>query len=139
MIERVHQHIINELQQSSRTDTVFIITAVLFNLLLLAINTSVAANAVSENAKSSDDLILIVYLLMLLGLNIIVINGLSAGKNTRKRLLDGLVTMYQDNNVDKYYDSNLLNNYSKRYSLFMLVLICLAVTSFLVPLIVRFM
>ena len=138
MIEKVHQHIINELQQSSKTDTVFIITAVLFNLLLLAINSAIASNAVSENARSSDDFVLVVYLLMLLIVNIIVVNGLSTGKSTRQKLLDGLMSMYQDNNVDKYYDSTLLKNYGKRYSLLICVILCLAATSFLVPMIVRF-
>ena len=29
MIERVHEHIITELQQNTRTDTIFILTAIL--------------------------------------------------------------------------------------------------------------
>ena len=138
MLEKVHQHILNELQQSSKTDTVFIITAVLFNLLVLAINSAIAASAVSQNAKSSDDLILIVFLLMLVVVNIIVVNGLSTGKSTRHKLLAGLVSMYKDNEVDKYYDSLLLNNYGKRYLMFTAVILCLAATSIVVPLIVRF-
>jgi hypothetical protein len=38
MIERVHQHIIEELQQNTRTDTIFIITSIFLNLLTLAVN-----------------------------------------------------------------------------------------------------
>ena len=137
MLEKVHLHIINELQQSSKTDTVFIITAVLFNLLVLAINSGIAASAVSQNARSSDDVILAVFFLMAVVVNIIIANGLSTGKSTRQKLLDGLVSMYKDNDVDRYYDSALLNNYGKRYRMFTAVILCLAVTSIAVPLIVR--
>ncbi|MBA7606344.1 hypothetical protein ES703_13492 [subsurface metagenome] len=36
MIERVHEHVIAELQQNTRTDTIFIVTAILLNLIILA-------------------------------------------------------------------------------------------------------
>jgi len=42
MIERVHEHIITELQQNTRTDTIFIITAILLNLVLLAVNSIIS-------------------------------------------------------------------------------------------------
>ncbi len=42
MIERVHEHIITELQQNTRTDTIFILAAILLNLLSLGINSAVA-------------------------------------------------------------------------------------------------
>ena len=45
MIERVHEHIVNELQQNARTDTFFIPTAILLNLLTLGINSSVASDS----------------------------------------------------------------------------------------------
>ena len=38
MIERVHEHLITELQQNTRTDTIFILTAILLNLVTLGIN-----------------------------------------------------------------------------------------------------
>ena len=139
MIEKVHQHIVNELQQSSRTDTIFVVTAVLFNLIVLAINSAVAGDAASAKASSSDDFILVVFIIMAIIVNSIVIAALYTGKNTRNKLLQGLLTMYQDNNVDKYYDSTLLTNYSKRYFFFTLVILCLAITSVLVPLVIRFL
>ena len=45
--------------------------------------------------------------------------------------------MYRDNDVDKYYDTSLLANYGKRYSLFLGVILCLAVTAIVVPIILR--
>ena len=137
MIEKVHQHIIEELQQSSRTDTIFVVTAVLFNLIALAVNSGVASNAVSEKAKSSDDFLMVVFILMTVIVNLIVIAALSTGRNTRSRLLQGLLSMYKDNDVDKYYDASLLINYGKRYHLFTAVIFCLAVTCIAVPLIIR--
>ena len=41
MIERVHEHLIGELRQNTRTDTIFIITAILLNLAILGTNSAV--------------------------------------------------------------------------------------------------
>ncbi len=38
MLREVHEHVVGELQQNARTDTVFVVTAVLFNLVVLGIN-----------------------------------------------------------------------------------------------------
>lgn len=138
MIEKVHQHILDELNQSSRTDTIFVITAVLFNLIILAVNSGVATSAVSENAKSSDDFLIVIFIFMNLIVNGIAIAALTTGKNTRNKLLLGLFNMYKDNNVEKYYDMSLLSNYSKRYVLFTAVLICLAAVAIIVPMSIRF-
>lgn len=138
MIEKVHQHILDELNQSSRTDTIFVITAVLFNLIILAVNSGVATSAVSENAKSSDDFLIVIFIFMNLIVNGIAIAALTTGRNTRNKLLLGLFNMYKDNNVEKYYDMSLLSNYSKRYVLFTAVLICLAAVAIIVPMSIRF-
>jgi O-antigen/teichoic acid export membrane protein len=50
MIERVHEHLTGELKQNARTDTVFVLAAILLNLVLLGINSSVAG----EDAYYSD-------------------------------------------------------------------------------------
>jgi len=43
MIERVHEHIITELQQNARTDTIFILTAIFLNLTALGVNSCVSS------------------------------------------------------------------------------------------------
>ena len=139
MIKKVHQHIMNELQQSSRTDTIFVVTAVLFNLIVLAINSSVAGSAASEKASSSDDFVLIAFIFMAIIVNSISIVALNAGKNARNKLLQGLLSMYRDNEVDKYYDFSLLADYGKRYFLFTAVVLCLGIISVIVPLVIRFL
>ena len=59
MLKEVHQHIVQELQQSSKTDTIFVIAAVLFNLAVLGINWGVAApNGREEIHPPQDDIIL---------------------------------------------------------------------------------
>ena len=133
MLERVHQHIVDELQQGARTDTIFVITAVLFNLVVLAVNSAVAGESGMPN-----DLILVVMILMGMIINAISIAALFFGRGTRNKLLSGLLSMYADNDVDRYYDPSLLTNYNKRYMLFGGVILALALTSIVVPLIVRF-
>ena len=139
MLDRVHQHIVNELQQSSRTDTVFVVTAVVFNAIVLAINSSVASSAVSDKPNSSDDVVLAVFIVMAIVLNCIAIAALYTGKNTRHKLLEGLLSMYRDNAVDKYYDSSLLTNYRKRYFFFTAVIASMVIMSTVVPLLIRFL
>ena len=137
MIEKLHDHITDELQQCSRTDTIFVITAVLFNLVVLGINSAVAGSATSKNANASDDIVMVIFILIALMVNAIAIVALLTGKNTRGKLLQGLFEMYQDNKVEKYYSATLLTNYNKRYSLFAAVILCLALTSIAVPLVIR--
>ena len=43
MIERVHAHILSELQTNTRTDTIFALTAIILNLVTLGINSGIAS------------------------------------------------------------------------------------------------
>ena len=137
MLEQVHQHIVSELRQSARTDTIFVVTAVVFNLIVLGINSAVASEAASPQGEASNDLILAVFIAMSLLVNGIAITALYFGRGTRNKLLGGLLAMYRDNDVDQYYDASLLANYGKRYLLFIGVIVCLAITGIAVPLIIR--
>jgi hypothetical protein len=42
MLKEIHGHMVNELQQNAKSDTVFVVSAVLFNLVVLGINWGVA-------------------------------------------------------------------------------------------------
>ena len=137
MLERVHEHITSELQQSARTDTIFVVTAVVFNLIVLGINSAVADAAEAPRANAANDVILGVLIAMSLLINGIAVIALSLGRGTRGKLLEGLLAMYRDNDVDRYYDPSLLKNYGKRYWLFTGVIACLALTAIAVPLIIR--
>ena len=43
MIERVHEHLIGELRQNTRTDTIFIIVAILLNAAILGTNSAIGS------------------------------------------------------------------------------------------------
>ncbi|HEY89057.1 MAG TPA: hypothetical protein G4N98_04890 [Thermoflexia bacterium] len=138
MLTEVHDHIINELGQSSRTDTIFVVTAVIFNLIVLGINSGVSAAAVDNGSYAAGDVILIVFITVTILINTIAVTALYLGRRTRSLLLQGLVAMYHDNEVARYYSGELLSNYGIRYLLFAGVIIALALTAILVPLIIRF-
>ncbi len=138
MLQQVHDHIVKELGESSRTDTIFVLTAIVFNLIVLGVNSAVAAAAVNEDPATTYDLVLAVLAAVTVLLNVVAVTALVYGRRTRRTLLDGLVAMYRDNQADKYYDPSLMSNYGVRYLLFTGVIATLAVTAVLVPLIIRF-
>ena len=139
MQEQVHDHIVSELGHSSRTDTIFVVTAVVFNLIVLGINSGVSVAAVEGDSSSVNDVVLAVFIAMTILLNVIAVAALILGRRTRRLLLGGLVAMYRDNEVDKYYDTALMANYGVRYALFAGVIVTLALTAIVVPLIIRFL
>jgi hypothetical protein len=139
MLNQVHDHIVSELSQSSRTDTIFVVTAIAFNLIVLGINSGVADAASGRSGDTVNDILLIVFIIMTLLINAIAISALNLGKRTRQMLLEGLVSMYRDNEVEKYYSPSLLSNYNARYLLFSGVIGTLALTAIAVPLIIRFL
>jgi len=139
MLIQVHDHIVAELGHSNRTDTIFVVTAIIFNLVVLGINSGVAASASTGRATLADNLILAVFVVVTVFVNLIAVTGLFVGRRTRRRLLEGLVAMYTDNQVDKYYSPALLSDYGTRYLLFTGVIVLLGMTAILVPLIVRFL
>jgi len=139
MLDKIHDHIVSELGHSSRTDTIFVVTAVVFNLIVLGINSGVSSAAVESNDSSVADLVLMVFIVMTFLLNGIAVTALYLGRRTRRLLLDGLVGMYRDNDTEKYYSPLLVSNYGVRYLLFGGVIITLALTSIIVPLIIRFL
>ena len=138
MLSQVHDHIVSELRESSRTDTIFVLTAIVFNLIVLAINFGVATEAAAEGDAATYDIILAVFIVMTVCLNVLAVAALALGRRTRSMLLSGLVAMYRDNDVDKYYEPALMSNYGVRYLLFSGVIAALSVTAIVVPLIIRF-
>jgi hypothetical protein len=138
MLDKIHDHIVSELGHSSRTDTIFVVTAIVFNLIVLGINSGVSAAAVDTRDSFALDLVLVIFIVMSVLLNGIAVAALYLGRRTRRMLLDGLVDMYRDNDADKYYNPALLSNYGVRYLLFVGVIVILGITSIVVPLIIRF-
>jgi hypothetical protein len=138
MLKEVHQHIVQELQQSSKTDTIFVVAAVLFNLAVLGINWGVAQpNGREQIHPPQDDIILSILIASTILINLFVIRAMFTGRDTRTKLLSGMVRMYKDNKVDQYYDESLLGTYGFRYKLFIAVLAILGIIAIVVPLLTR--
>jgi len=138
MLEKLHDQITEELSQSSRTDTIFVVTAIIFNLVVLGINSALSDTAADENNLQSN-LIFYVFILVTLLINGASLTALLIGRRTRNRLLEGIIKMYQDNKVDQYYPSELLHAYGNRYLLFAAVIVLLGITAIVVPLIIRYL
>ncbi|GAG57123.1 unnamed protein product [marine sediment metagenome] len=133
MIEYVHKHIVTELQQNTRTDIIFIITAILLNLLALGINSAMAEGS---RRDPSQFIVMFIIVALIIVVNLIVIIGLLKGKQTRGKLIGGLLKMYKDQNVAGYYDSSLLVNYNTRYNLFILVVVFIGAMAIAIPFII---
>ncbi len=78
---------------------------------------------ISEESRTNNSslIVMFVFVSLIVLVNSVVVIGLIKGKETRKKLLRGLIAMYKDQNIDKYYDTTLLGNYNLRYNLFLLV------------------
>jgi len=133
MIERVHEHIVGELQQNARTDTVFVITAIALNLITLAVNSIVAG----EDDGATASIVMGAFVVLVVVVNTVAVIGLLRGKQTRLKLIDGLLKMYRDQGVEGYYDASLLGNYATRYNLFILAVMAVGAVAVAVPFIIR--
>lgn len=133
MIQRVHEHIIAELQQDARTDTIFILTAIILNLLSLGVNSAVASAAATGNGKVTATIVMFTFVALVIVVNLVAIVGLLRGKQSRGKLIGGLLKMYQDQGVAGYYDASLLSDYNTRYNLFILATIFTGAVALIVP------
>ena len=133
MIERVHEHIINELGTNSRTDTIFVLTAVILNLITLGVNSGIA----SSNSGTTQTIVMFTFVALIIVVNFVAEIGLIRGRLMRKKLLNGLLKMYKDQNVEGYYDSSLMSDYAMRYNLFMLAVLFTGLIAIIIPFVLR--
>ena len=131
MIERVHEHILDELKTNTRTDTIFIITAILLNLI-----GAIANGAFASGENDFDIPIFIVIAVLIVVINMVVFFGLTRGKQTRQKLLEGLIQLYEDQKVSGYYDTSILGTYNVRYMLFTIVVIYTGIAALAIPIII---
>jgi hypothetical protein len=134
MIERVHEHIISELNANARTDTIFVLTAIILNLVSLGVNSGVASG---DDRDTTATIVMFTFVALIIVVNFVVEVGLIRGRQMRKKLLSGLLKMYKDQGVEGYYDASLLGDYRTRYNLFMLVVLFTGVVAIVIPFIIR--
>jgi hypothetical protein len=136
MLEKLHDHIVDELQQNARTDTVFVVAAVLFNLVVLGINWAVASSG-HDGDRGAGDVIFALLVVATFAINGFCLRALAAGRATRLKLVRGLLDMYRDNDIARYYDETLVAAYAARYTMFMAVTGVLGALAIVVPFIAR--
>jgi hypothetical protein len=129
MIEKVHDHLMQELTTNTRTDTVFVLTAILLNMLTLGVNSAVA----SGGSSGTQTVVMIALAALLIVVNLVAEIGLVRGRQSRGKILNGLLKMYKDQGVDGYYDPSLLGDYKTRYSLFILAVLCTGLVGLIIP------
>ena len=128
MIERVHEHLLDELSTNTRTDTIFVITAIFLNLLTLGIN-----SAVASGRGGKQTVVMFTFVALLIIVNLVSEIGLIRGRQTRGKIINGLLKMYKDQGVDGYYDPSLLGDYATRYNLFILAVLCTGIVALVIP------
>ena len=133
MIERVHEHIVNELGTNTRTDTIFVLTAIILNLITLGVNSGLASSA----RNGTTTIVMFTFVALLIVVNFVAEIGLIRGRQMRGKLLGGLLKMYKDQGVDGYYDPSLLSDYKTRYNLFMLTVLFTGLVAIIIPFIIR--
>lgn len=133
MIERVHEHIISELGANTRTDTIFVLTAIILNLITLGINSGIA----SGEPSSTSTIVMFTFVALIIVINFVAEIGLIRGRQMRKKLLNGLLKMYKDQGVEGYYDPSLLSDYRTRYNLFMLTVLFTGLVAIVIPFVIR--
>ena len=133
MIERVHEHIIGELGTNTRTDTIFVITAIILNLVTLGINSGLA----SSGGNTTQTIVMFTFVALIIVVNFVAEIGLIRGRQMRRKLLNGLLKMYKDQGVEGYYDTSLMGDYAVRYNLFMLTVLFTGLIAIIIPFIIR--
>ncbi|MCD4677854.1 MAG: hypothetical protein K8S18_17945, partial [Desulfobacula sp.] len=90
-----------------------------------------------SRTESTYLVVMFIFVALIILINLVAVFGLLKGKQTRSKLLHGLLSMYKDQKVEKYYDSSLLKNYNIRYNLFILVVVFTGLISIIIPFVIR--
>jgi hypothetical protein len=108
---------------------------VIFSLTMLAVNTSIAGLANGSNSFAAY----LALLLLLVGTLVVTIvsqRALGRGGITRSLLVAGLVRLYEDQHLTRYYDRAIADNYDQRTASFKTVLMVLGGLAIAIPFIV---
>ena len=140
MLSDIHQHINQEIRLNTRTDTIFVITAIVFNFIMLGVSSGLASSAAEDLSRGKSGrtaiIVLAINFVVVVLVNGVAIIGLLTGRATRKTLSQGLMKMYEDSGVSQYYHESLLTNYMRRYVMFIAVIGIIGLSAVLIPLVV---
>ena len=147
MKDRLHGEISTELDQTTKTDKTTVIVAIVLNLVFLFANMAFAAGVWTVNYDYRDPgtvitstkfninmfAAFVILIAVTVAFNFIVIRALSKGVERRAKLTEGLVKMYQDEGLEKYYDSSIIEGYKARYSLYKNIVMILGFLALAIP------
>jgi NADH:ubiquinone oxidoreductase subunit 5 (subunit L)/multisubunit Na+/H+ antiporter MnhA subunit len=158
MQDRLHQGLVSELNQTTRTDTITAIVGVVLNLIFLLVNSLIAGGVWTEEFIYTDVprgdpmfvpeptivsefnlsmmLIFVILIAAIIAINIFVIRALLAGKERRTKLSQSLEKMYEEEEIDKYYDASIIKGYETRYGLYTKIVGTLGLLAVLIPIVV---
>jgi uncharacterized BrkB/YihY/UPF0761 family membrane protein len=155
MKERIHEEISAELDQTTKTDKMTVVVAIVLNFVLMFINMVFSSrvwitNTIYETpptpggspsvlTSTQFSLNMFIAFLIVLAVTIafdyIVIRALSKGSERRTKLTAGLVKMYQEEGLDKYYDSSIAEGYKSRYDLYRNIVLIIGFLAVAIPLV----
>ncbi len=153
MKERIHEQISQELKAATRADLVTMIVAlvVIFTLSGLAFGfsfgtTGAIAGSLLGGApgfmtrvfNTMPTIIMFVGLLAIFAVAWFSVRTILNNKKQRAKLNEGLMNLYKDEGVDKYYDGSIFKSYEGRYNLFSIILGVVGAVSIIVPLVIFF-
>ena len=76
MLHEIHDHINQEVRINTRTDTIFVVTAIVFNLIMLGVGSALADNAAGDLSQGTGQVTSAVVLAIIFAVSILV-NGIS--------------------------------------------------------------
>ena len=137
MIEGIHKHLLSELDRAGRSDTIFVIAGVSFNLLVLFINWVQASNINSPYGEPGKDSF-IIFAIFLIGTLVVSTTCLLTLMNSRRICIkchEALVQIYEDTDVSKYMPEGIGSLGNKRIILSFIVVGGTGLLAVLVPLV----
>ena len=143
MKERLHTQMTDELAQGTRTDTIITIVAIILNLIFIGAGSGLAAASHPYNYRmetyslnSTTTAIMFVFIVATVIISYAAVSALLKGKKRRLKLTEGLVEMYKEEGMEKYYNPSVTQAYETRYNLFAIVITLLGLLGVVIPLII---
>ncbi|TCZ78099.1 hypothetical protein [Lysobacter sp. N42] len=130
IIEAVHRQLLSELDRAGRADTVFVVSGVLFNILVLFVNWA-QADSIADGRGN-----LLIFLLFTAGSLLVSCTALLALINSRRictAVHASLQQLYTDQNVQQYIPVGLAGLGNKRFVLSFLVVGGTGLLAVLIP------
>lgn len=132
MIEKIHDHLVSQLDRSSKSDTVFVISAVLFNILVMFVNWVQASSIASGRGSMAIFGIFLVGALVVSGAALI---ALVNSKQICIRCHEALEKIYEKEGVSDYFPKDMANLGNKHFVLSFIVVAGTGLIAALVPVI----